>query len=239
MKLLMLNQKSSMLNTETKKFIENLKIYQHCFNVFPSSIYIKDYVESGYQTGIQNISHDLSTSHTGEINILQAKSIGVKSVIIGHSERRTMDGEDDNTLLKKVELALQQDMQIIFCVGENLVDYKLKNTEKHILTQLENIFKNIKSDELKNVIIAYEPVWAIGTGMTPSIFEIEKVSKLIKKYFNEKDYDMKVLYGGSVSEKNIESLVEIENIDGFLVGGASTNYEKVVKLCEIINNSTK
>lgn len=238
MKKLLLNQKSAITYNDIKTYVTNLKIYQNKFIIFPSSLYIKDFSSNGFNVGVQNIAESDAKNQTGEITSIQAKSIGAKSVIIGHSERRENQKENKEVLLNKFKCAIDAKLDIVYCVGENLVDYKLKETERIILKQLDDIFTVVK--DIKNKLyIAYEPIWAIGTGITPSNFEIEKVSKFIKKYLEDKNIQAEILYGGSVNDENIENLINIEYVDGFLVGSASNDYKKVIKMCETLMNSTK
>lgn len=235
MKKLMLNQKSGMMFKDIKTYVTELKSYENNFVIFPSSIYINTFVESGYSVGIQNIAEKDAANQTGEITAHQASTIGVKSVIIGHSERRINQKEDSNVLINKFNEALNNNMNIVYCIGESLVEYKLKNTNSVLFNELDDVLTKIDKTKLNDLYVAYEPIWAIGSGMTPSIFEIESITNYIKEYLSSKNINAKVLYGGSVNEKNIEELNNIEVLDGFLVGGASNDYNKVIKMCEIIN----
>ena len=239
MKTLMLNQKSGLLYGDIETYVTNLKIYQKNFTVFPSSIYIKPFVESGYNTGIQNIAEKNIGNQTGEITAQQASSIGVKTVIIGHSERRLNQKETADVLVNKFNEALENEMNIVYCIGESLVEYKNKETNSVLFKELNDVLLKVDKSSLKDLYIAYEPIWAIGSGMTPTSLEISNIVAYIKDYLSDNNINAKVLYGGSVNDKNIEELCKIDNLDGFLVGGASNDYNKVIKMCEIINNSTK
>ena len=238
MKTLMLNHKSGLLYNDIVTYVSELKIYQKNFTVFPSSIYLHEFVESGYNTGIQNIAEKDAGNQTGEITGKQASSIGVKSVIIGHSERRINQKEDSPILVNKFNEALNNKMDIIYCIGESLVEYKAKETNNVLYNELSDVLLNIDKSNLNKLYIAYEPIWAIGSGMTPTMLEIENIVKYIKKFLDDNEIKAKVLYGGSVNDNNIAELNDIEILDGFLVGGASNDYKKVIKMCEIINNST-
>ena len=239
MKTLMLNQKSGLLYGDIETYVTNLKIYQKNFTVFPSSIYIKSFVESSYNTGIQNIAEKNIGNQTGEITAQQASSIGIKTVIIGHSERRLNQKETSDVLVNKFNEALENEMNIVYCIGESLVEYKNKETNSVLFKELNDVLLKIDKSSLKDLYIAYEPIWAIGSGMTPTSLEIGNIVTYIKDYLSDNNINAKVLYGGSVNDKNIEELCKIDNLDGFLVGGASNDYNKVIKMCEIINNSTK
>ena len=238
MKKLLLNQKSALLYSDIETYVSMLKIYENKFIIFPTDLYVKDFSINGFNVGVQNIAETNVKNQTGEVTAEQAKSVGARYTIIGHSERRLNQKEDGKVLLNKFRRAMDAGLDIVYCVGENLVDYKLKETEQVILKELDDIFKSI--DKLNvNLYIAYEPIWAIGTGITPTSFEIEKTIKFIKGYLEKSNIEAEVLYGGSVNDENIENLLNTPNIDGFLVGGASNDYKKVIKMCEILMNSTK
>ena len=241
MKELMLNQKTGLKYDDIEPYIYNLNTYKEKFVVFPSSIYLTKFIESGYNVGIQNVAESNEKNQTGEITANQAKSIGVKYVLIGHSERRANQKEDSEVLTKKMNEALKAGFKVLYLIGESLVEYKLKNTNVVLNNELESVLSNITEDiNETNFEVAYEPIWAIGSGMTPDKYEIEKVVKYIKDYFNNKQIEnIKVLYGGSVNDENISSLCEIDELDGFLVGGASNDYHKVTKMCEIIEKFDK
>ena len=239
MKTLMLNQKSGLKYSDIETYVTNLKSYQKNFVVFPSSLYIKDFVETGYNTGIQNIAEKNIGNQTGEITAEQATSIGIKTVIIGHSERRINQNEDAKVLVNKFNEALDNNMDIVYCIGESLVEYKMQNTNTILFNELSDVLLNIDKNKLNKLYIAYEPIWAIGSGMTPTSLEIQNIVTYIKEFLNNNNLDAKVLYGGSVNDKNIEELCKIDVVDGFLVGGASNDYNKVIKMCEVVNNSTK
>ncbi len=239
MKTLMLNQKAGLTYKEIETYVTKTKIYAKNFVIFPSNIYINKFVESGFNVGSQNIASSSLNNQTGEITGSQLKSIGVKHVIIGHSERRQNQNENKDILIKKFNEAINNGLNIVYCVGETLVEYKVKETYKVILKELDEVLSKIDKNKIKELYIAYEPIWAIGSGLTPNEIEIKDIIRCIKNYINNKNINAKVLYGGSVNEKNIESLSKIEILDGFLVGGASNSYEKTINMCEILMNSTK
>lgn len=239
MKILMLNQKSGLKYDDIVTYVSKLKTYQKNFTVFPSSIYVKEFVETGYNTGIQNIAEKEAGNQTGEITASQATSIGVKSVIIGHSERRSNQNETAEVLVNKFNEALDNKLNIIYCIGETLVEYKMKETNNVLFKELDDVLQNIDKSKIKTLYIAYEPIWAIGSGMTPTTLEIENITKYIKEYLSNNNIKAKVLYGGSVNDNNIDELSKISVLDGFLVGGASNDYKKVIKMCETIYGSIK
>jgi triosephosphate isomerase len=164
-------------------------------------------------------------ANTGQINSKMLKDVGAKYVILGHSENRHL-GEKDNLINTKINSASKSGLKIIFCIGETLIQKKNKITKKILASQIRKGLKKIKNK--KNILIAYEPVWAIGSGLTPKNSEIYEIIKYIKI----KVKGAKVLYGGSVNPKNINDLKKINNVDGFLIGGASqvaNNFIDIIK----------
>ena len=193
--------------------------------ICPTSLYIPYFLNHKYEVGIQDIScYDLG-SHTGDICAKQASDIGVKYAIIGHSERRNK--ENDSEINKKVLKALENNLKVILCVGENKGD----NVEEKILYQIENDLNNI--DNLENIIIAYEPIWCIGTGVTPTNTQIENTASYIQSIVKNKFHqNVKILYGGSVDKNNINTLKKIDNIAGFLIGKASADYRHLKEIVD-------
>ena len=163
--------------------------------------------------------------HTGFINSKMLKNAGAQFVIIGHSENR-QNGESDKLINHKIKSALNAKLKVIFCIGETLAEKRKKRT-KLILSKQIKIGLNKVKDKSK-IFIAYEPVWAIGTGIIPKSKDLLKTVQFIKDKFKNKS--PKVLYGGSVSPENIINLKKINNIDGFLIGGASQNTNKFIDI---------
>ena len=180
--------------------------------------------------GAQNC-HSVSEygAFTGSINAKLLKSVGVKYVILGHSENRR-SGETDNVVNEKIRSALKENLKVIFCVGEKLNEKKKNITFNILRKQLNNGLKGIKN--IENIIIAYEPVWSIGTGLVPKNSELIQNVKKIKNILNrlKKSKNAKILYGGSVSPINAKELAQIKEINGFLVGGASLNPKKFIDI---------
>jgi triosephosphate isomerase (TIM) len=164
-------------------------------------------------------------AHTGFVNPRMLKNIGAHFVIIGHSENRKK-GESDKLINQKIKSALEAKLKVIFCVGETISDKRKKKTKVILSKQIKAGLRNIKNKS--NIFIAYEPVWAIGSGIIPKSKDLFETVDFIKSKFNDKS--LKVLYGGSVSPKNITNLKEINNIDGFLIGGASQNAKKFIDI---------
>jgi len=163
--------------------------------------------------------------YTGSVNSRMLKNIGAHFVIIGHSENREKD-EMDKLINIKIKNALEAKLKVIFCIGETLSKKKKRKTQSILSKQIKVGLTGIKNKS--NIFIAYEPVWAIGTGIVPKSNDLFKTVKFIKSKF--KDKSPKVLYGGSVNPQNITNLKEINNIDGFLIGGASQNAKKFIDI---------
>ncbi len=179
---------------------------------------------SNIEVGAQNChEQDVYGAFTGSVNSSMLKSVGAKYIIIGHSENRQA-GETDKLINLKIKSALKSGLRVIFCIGETLKAKRKKITKSVLNKQIKAGLKNIKNN--KKIIIAYEPVWSIGTGIIPKSDDLFKTISFIKK--EKKNY--KVLYGGSVNPKNINQLKSINNIDGYLIGGASQDPKKFIDI---------
>ncbi len=166
---------------------------------------------------------------TGSINAKLIKSTGAKYIILGHSENRK-SGENDSSINIKIHSALKENLKIILCIGEKLSYKKKKTTIKVLKKQLKNCLSRV--NKKANIIIAYEPVWSIGTGIIPKSSELKENIKIIKKILKtlKKSKNIKILYGGSVNPKNVKNLAQIKEINGFLIGGASLNSKKFIDI---------
>ena len=184
----------------------------------------KKLMKSNIDVGAQNC-HEKETygAFTGSVNSLMLKSVGAKYVIIGHSENR-LTGETNKIINLKIKSALKSGLKVIFCIGETLQEKRKKITKKVLNKQIKLGLNRIKNN--KNILIAYEPVWSIGTGLIPKSKELFDTIRFIKKVKRNN----KVLYGGSVNPKNINELKLINNIDGFLIGGASQDAKKFIDI---------
>ena len=175
--------------------------------------------------GAQNCHEDENYgSHTGFVNAQMLKSVGANYVILGHSENRKK-GETDKIINLKIKSAIKANLKVIFCIGETLKEKNNKKTKSIISKQIRIGLNKIQKSKL---FIAYEPVWAIGTGNIPNIRELEDTVNFIKKRFKGKL--PKILYGGSVNPHNIDDLKKIASLDGFLIGGASQNSKKFIDI---------
>ena len=177
----------------------------------------------------QNVHFEERGAFTGEISIEMLKSVGVSSIIIGHSERRKYFNENDSTLYKKTKIAIDNSLNIIFCVGEELSEREKGNHFELIKNQIINGLFGLDKDQIKNVVVAYEPVWAIGTGKTAENYQIQEMHEFIRKLFNDKygsdiSQQIRILYGGSVKPNNAEEIFSLNDVDGGLIGGASLNF---------------
>ena len=178
------------------------------------------------EVGAQNCHHSYEYgAYTGHVNSTMLKNVGAKYIILGHSENRQL-GETDRLINLKIKSAIKTGLKIIFCIGETLKEKKTDKTNKILKRQIAKGLKLIKNKS--QIIIAYEPVWSIGTGIIPKERELTKTILFIKSRF-KKNYP-KILYGGSVNSDNVNKLKKIPNIDGFLIGGASQNSKKFIDI---------
>lgn len=187
---------------------------------------VHDLQESTIQVIAQNMHFAENGAYTGEISADMLLNIGIDTVIIGHSERRAYFGETDEILAKKVAAALAKNMRVMFCFGEELQDRKSNNHFKVVENQLKNVLFNLKEKAWKNIILAYEPVWAIGTGETASPEQAQEMHAFIRKTitaaFNaDVANNVSILYGGSVKPNNAVEIFSKPDVDGGLIGGAS------------------
>jgi len=185
--------------------------------------------------GAQDMAAEEQGAHTGEVSVLQLKDLGVKTVILGHSERRHVYKEDDALINKKVRLALRHGLEVILCVGETLEEREAGKAEKVCETQTVKGLEGVNADEFKKITIAYEPVWAIGTGKTATPEDADAIHAYIRKvlsglYGDAAAKSACIQYGGSVKADNAAQLMGKPNIDGALVGGAALKAETFVPI---------
>lgn len=228
-KIIIGNLKNYMVISEVAEYLKLMNnIEDKNIIICPSNIYIPYFLKKGYLTGIQNI--DIDRTCTGEITPRQAKEMGINYTIVGHSERRNNLKETNNDINKKIIEAQKYNMKVILCVGEKLEE---KEISKQILE--EQLKVSLNNTNIEDIIIAYEPVWAIGTNQTPSVVEISSITSYIKEYVKQKfDRDVKVLYGGSVKSTNIKEIIDV--VDGVLIGKASTDANEFLKIIEVVRN---
>lgn len=191
--------------------------------------------DTSIQVGAQNMHYEKSGAFTGEISPTMLKDIGISYVILGHSERREYFSESDELINKKVLSALAHDLKPIICCGETLDEREEGKEEHKVGTQIVKALEGVKEADFKNIVIAYEPIWAIGTGKTASSEDAEKMCAFIRKLIKEVHGDqacevVRIQYGGSVKPANVKEIMSKENIDGALVGGASLEAESFGQL---------
>ena len=225
MKILAANFKMNLTLNEINEYIDKIKdIDNKNIVLIPSNIYIPYFLNKKFSVGVQDAYYLDNGAFTGEVSAKQISSLGVNYAIIGHSERRMYFNETNDILNKKILSCESNGLKVIYCIGETKEERESNKTKEVLLKQLDEGLKGASE-----VIIAYEPRWAIGTNVTPTNEEIEDIISFIKSKYN-----YKVLYGGSTNDKNIASLNTIFNVDGFLVGGASLDYDKFKKMIEIV-----
>ena len=223
-----LNSLNKLINLSKLKKYNKAKIIY-----FPPFTLIKDFIKkfskSKILVGGQNC-HEIEDygSFTGSISPKMLKDLGCKFVILGHSENRT-SGESDHVINKKIRSALNKNLKIIFCIGETLKEKRKKLTHSILKKQINRGLKGVKN--FQNILIAYEPVWSIGTGIIPKDEELKtNVRKIIKLISKRTKIKLPILYGGSVNSNNISSLKNIIGINGFLVGSASQSTKKFIDI---------
>jgi len=245
MKIIAGNWKMNKTQAETKSLIEGIIPFAEksenlviaCVPFTDLAVATEAAKGSKVHVGAQNVHWAESGAFTGEISVAMLKEIGVEYVVIGHSERRQYFGETDETVMKRTIAALGGGLKPIVCVGETLEERESGRMEDVLRRQVENGFAEIAVEALKDVIIAYEPVWAIGTGKTATADDADNTIAFIRKVLCEKygceaAKAMPILYGGSMNDKNAAELLGKENIDGGLIGGASLVAEKFAKIIE-------
>ncbi|MEC3907496.1 triose-phosphate isomerase [Tamlana sp. 2201CG12-4] len=224
--------------SQTEALITDLKAQEKTTNaevmVAPTAVNLSQACNSVKGSNIEVIAQNMhfaeNGAYTGEISADMLKSIGVNTVILGHSERREYFNETDEMLAKKVDAALAKGMRVIFCFGEELADRKAGNEETVVESQIKNALFHLEAAAFQNIVLAYEPVWAIGTGETASPEQAQDMHAFIRKtladtYGTEVADNMSILYGGSVKPANAEEIFSKPDVDGGLIGGASLKAE--------------
>ena len=231
-KLIVGNIKMNMKFGELANYLNQFKnIKNKNVIVCPSYIYIPYFLNYDFSVGSQNICAESYGNYTGEVSAKQLKSIGVDYTLVGHSERRIRLKETNQDINKKIKSSLNSKLKVILCIGETEEEKNLLKKDIVLKRQIRDALFDI--EDLDNIIIAYEPIWSIGTNKIPSKEELESTITYIKELvYNMYKTNVKVIYGGSINENNIISLNSIKNIDGFLIGSASINPNQFI---EIIN----
>lgn len=233
--IIALNNKSNLTKEEFIEYQKQLSSIQALSSkiiLCPTSTYLALYNLNNIELGAQNVSKDEIGAHTGEIAATQLASLNVKYCIVGHSERRQELKESSEDTNKKIKNLFSKNIKPILCVGETKEEKELGKTTSLIKEQLMIAIKDLSEDEKNNIIIAYEPIWSIGTGLIPTIEDIEEVLSLIKEILPT----AKCLYGGSANDENIDYLKTSNLIDGYLLGGLSLKPEKLQIFIEKAEN---
>ena len=226
-----------------RKSIKKLKLDNTRVIVAPTFVNLSSAVKRAKKSKIevvaQNMHQAKSGAFTGEISADMLKSIGIKTVILGHSERRTYFGETDKLLAEKVNAVLENELETIFCFGELLEDRKSDNHFGVVESQLKNTLFHLDASAFKNIVLAYEPVWAIGTGETASPEQAQEMHAFIrgiiaKKYNKDVADSISILYGGSVKPANAEEIFSKPDVDGGLIGGAALKVEDFTAIINAI-----
>ena len=232
------NWKMNFNSSDTKSFLENW-VKKDLKNEEVKTIFCPSFTElnttaellhnSDSELGAQNVYYESNGAYTGEISCRMLKDLGCNWVIIGHSERRAIFGETDEMVCHKLNKLTSENMYPIVCIGETKDERENGKTEEVLSRQLLVAFENQKGKNIEHTVIAYEPVWAIGTGITATIDMISEAHQCIRNIFNTNGFngdDISILYGGSVTNENAAELSGITDVDGFLVGGASLDVDK-------------
>lgn len=196
--------------------------------------------ETNVMFGVQNMHHENSGAFTGEVSANMLNDFDCELVVLGHSERRSIFGESNDFINKKVIKAIESGITPIFCIGETQSERDQNLTNKVLAEQLELGLKNVLLEDAKNIIFAYEPVWAIGTGVSATAEDAETTIKFIKQELNKlynTEFNFVVLYGGSLNAKNVDEILAKDCIDGGLIGGASLSIEKFKPLIDYGKNA--
>ena len=236
-------EETKTLIKQLQKSLKRLSLKNTRVIVAPTFVNLSSGVKRAKKSKIevvaQNMHQAKNGAYTGEISADMLKSIGVKSVILGHSERRTYFGETDALLAEKVNTTLENKMEAIFCFGELLEDRKSENHFNVVESQLKNALFHLEASAWKHIVLAYEPVWAIGTGETASPEQAQEmhafIRKIIREKYNEKVADnVSILYGGSVKPANAQEIFSKKDVDGGLIGGAALKAEDFLAIIKAI-----
>ncbi len=240
-KLVAGNWKMNMTKEEAVSFFETvsarIKDRAIVFAPFTLLATLSELANEHLEVGAQNMYFEESGAFTGEISADMLLDFDIVNVVLGHSERRGIFKESDDEVHQKLCVALEKNMNPIVCVGESLETREAGKAEVFVKSQVEAAFRAIGADDAEKVLVAYEPIWAIGTGKTASSADAERMCAAIREVLRASYGDVaeriSILYGGSVKPSNIDELMACENIDGALVGGASLKTDSFVEMVEI------
>ena len=232
-KILAANWKMNLLRSEAIELAKQFSQYaqNNTVQIYAPFLYLSELAsDEGLAFGAQNFYFENSGAYTGEISLLQLASCGIKHVLIGHSERRQIFNETDELLKKKVDAAISHGFNVIFCCGEPIEIREQNEHVQFVVNQLKNSLFHIPTSQWNQIAIAYEPIWAIGTGLTATSEQAEDMHASIRQSVKveigeEVAETISILYGGSCNEKNAKELFSCKNVDGGLIGGASLKNE--------------
>jgi triosephosphate isomerase (TIM) len=223
--------------TADKEFSSRILVCPPFTSIIAASVLLK---ETKIAVGAQNCHYAPKGAYTGEISIEMLKDFPVEYVIIGHSERRAYFNETNGAINKKAHRLLENNLIPIICIGETLEERQNNETFNVLTAQISECLENLPGDQAENIVIAYEPVWAIGTGIAATTEQVAEAHKFIRdlltEEFGESAADILILYGGSVNKENAYSILSLDNVNGALIGGASLKTEE---FSEIINSSER
>ncbi len=234
---------SKALVKDIKESIKGLELENTRVVIAPTFVFLqrtaKKVKKSAIEVAAQNMHQAESGAFTGEISASMLKSIGVNLVILGHSERREYFGETDELLAQKVDAALKHGLEIIFCFGEVLEERKSGNHFNVVETQIKKALFHLNSEDWKHIILAYEPVWAIGTGETATPDQAQEMHAFIRelvaeRYLSDVAEEVSILYGGSVKPANAHEIFSKVDVDGGLIGGAALNADDFLAIIKAI-----
>jgi triosephosphate isomerase len=244
-KMNLTREESLQLVTEISNKIQDFDIQNNRIIVAPVSVNLYSVAnqvsnDNRIEYASQNMHFAENGAYTGEVSANILKGIGIGITLLGHSERRAYFNEDDNLLKQKVDQALKNSIEIIFCFGEQLEDRKEENHFKVVENQVKNALFHLDENDWKNIVLAYEPVWAIGTGMTASPEQAQEmhafIRGLVKNKYNSKVADnVSILYGGSVKPTNAKEIFSKPDVDGGLIGGAALKADMFAAIIKAMN----
>lgn len=237
------NWKMNMSEKETKKFLEEMKGMDIAENIrvmiFPPYPYLYLFKEKlRYEKiayGAQDVAKEEKGAYTGEVSAAMLGDMGCPLTLVGHSERRSYYGDTSDIVAKKAKAALEHQITPMICIGETLEERKSRRYEQVLKGQLDAVYACL-GKRISECLIAYEPVWAIGTGVIPTLKEISETHAYIHQVLRDygvSEQNIKILYGGSVSAGNVRDIASVEHVDGFLIGGASLkadSFKKIIRL---------
>lgn len=241
------NWKMNMTVSQTEHYLDCLSRYpfseRNSVILFPPSPYLYLFLQKANRNihyGSQNLYFEESGAFTGEISADMAKNLGSTFSIVGHSERRDIFKESDEMICKKVKVCIRSGIRPVLCIGECLHDRKIEKYTNVLMQQLMKGLCGVTESEAANLIIAYEPVWAIGTGESATLEQIEETHSFIRKILisiagTDVGKNIPILYGGSVNPDNVGQIGLCKEVSGFLIGGASLDVEKLIRMMDIFN----